>query len=85
MAAKMRGGLFHASISDPAGGIARRKPLLRSIFDHIDTNKSGTIDRDELVQYVRWASTEDGDIDPVHHRICALFQEGGSLDRSFDR
>jgi hypothetical protein len=43
----MRGGLFHASISDPSG-VARRKALLRSVFDTIDSNRNGVVDRDEL-------------------------------------
>ena len=80
---KMRGGLFHASISDPAG-IARRRAVLQSVFDTIDTNKNGKVDREELAVYARWASSADTS-DPLHKRICALFLEGGSLERSFDR
>ena len=81
--AKVRGGLFHAAISDPAG-IVRRKPLLRSMFDTIDANKSGAIDRAELQQFVAWAASSPSAL-PMHRRVCALFLEGGSLERSFDK
>jgi hypothetical protein len=79
----MRGGLFHASISDPAG-MERRRAVLRSVFDTIDSNHNGVVDRDELAVYVQWASSADNS-DPMHKRICALFLEGDSLERSFDR
>ncbi len=80
---KMRGGLFHASISD-AAGMDRRRALLRSLFDTMDTNKNGVIERGELSAYVRRTGTAEGS-NPLHHRLCALFLEDGSLDQSFAR
>jgi hypothetical protein len=80
---KMRGGLFHASISD-AAGMDRRRALLRSLFDTMDTNKNGVIERGELSAYVRRTGTAEG-ANPLHHRLCALFLEDGSLDQSFAR
>ena len=81
--AKMRGGLFHASLSDPAD-LSARAGILRSLFDTIDSNRNGTIDREELGVYVAWASSSDTS-DPLHKRMCALFMEDDSLERSFDR
>ena len=80
---KLRGGLFHASISDPVG-LSQRRAVLRSVFDTIDSNKNGVVDRDELAVYVQWASSAENS-DPLHRRICALFLEDDSLERSFDR
>ncbi len=82
-APKMRGGLFHASLSDPAGQ-SKRREILRSVFNTIDNNGNGVVDRDELAVYVQWASSAENS-DPVHRRICALFLEDDSLERSFDR
>ncbi len=80
---RVRGGLFHASLSDPA--VADRKvAILRSIFNTIDSNANGVIDRDELVVYVRWASSAEVS-DAMHKRMCTLFLEDDSLDKSFTR
>jgi hypothetical protein len=80
---RMRGGLFHAAMSDATMKPAR-DALLRTIFDEIDTNRNGVVDRDELAVFVHWASTSDS-ADPVQRRLCSLFLEDDSLDRSFDR
>jgi hypothetical protein len=80
---RLRGGLFHASISD-AAGLSQRKTALRQLFDMIDTNGNGVVDRDELAVFVQWAVSAST-VEPLHKRICALFLEGDSLERSFDR
>ena len=45
---------------------------------------AGVVDRDELAVYVQWASTADN-VELAHKRVCELFLEDDSLERSFDR